>query len=203
MHLDPSFAPLLAAFDLDELDRSANVIYGTWADGHLAYMNAAWSAFARENGAVAFDDAWPTGRSVWDAVPAVLHRFYRDGFEWARESGEPWSHTYECSSADTTRIFRMTAYGLAEGRGVLLVNSLLAAVEASGGVDATSEQPYRNEHGQVVQCAHCRRVRHAGVPEADERWDWVPRWVHISPTNTSHGLCPVCDAYHYGALLPR
>lgn len=207
MHLDPEFAPLLAAFDLDEVDRSANVIYGVWSDGRLGYVNEAWRTFARENHAPDLGEDGALESNLWQVIPPILDRFYREGMEWARESGTPWSHTYECSSPDVTRIFRMTVYGLAEGRGALVVNSLLAACESPTAtavdVDPRLEEAYRNEHGQVVQCAHCRRVRYQrGDPEA-ERWDWVPRWIHISPSNTSHGLCPVCDAYHYGAFTTR
>jgi hypothetical protein len=41
----------------------------------------------------------------------------------------------------------------------------------------------------ITMCASCRRIR---VPDAVDRWDWVPEYVRHMRPNTSHGLCPPC-----------
>lgn len=206
MRLDRAFLHRLPDFDFESLHDSQDVVFATWADGRLAYTNNGWGRFAAENEAPRLDGAWPLGRSIWDAVPPPLLPFYRDGWEWALTSGTPWGHTYECSSEDVTRIYRMTVLGLPDANAVLVVNALVASVESSAApkerlvtLDAAGEAAYRDASGLVTQCSHCRRVRY---PRAPDRWDWVPAWVHRSPPETTHGLCGVCLAYHYRDVLP-
>jgi hypothetical protein len=53
---------------------------------------------------------------------------------------------------------------------------------------------YQDEHGVMVQCSHCRRVR---VAHDKARWEWVPSYVEQVPPGTSHGLCNLCFEYYY------
>jgi len=208
MRLDRAFRNRLPDFDFESLHDSDDVVYGAWSDGRLTYTNNGWDRFATENEAPRLNRGWPLGRSIWDVIPEPLLPFYRDGWEWALASGSPWGHTYECSSEDITRIYRMTVMGLPDVGAVLVVNALVASLESSAApaerriaLDAAGEEAYRDENGLITQCSHCRRVQH---PSSTDRWDWVPAWVHRSPRDTTHGLCGVCFAYHYrGVRLAR
>ncbi|MDO9443901.1 MAG: hypothetical protein Q7K37_01175 [Dehalococcoidia bacterium] len=206
MRLDRAFRNRLTRFDFKSLHDSYDVVYGTWADGRLAYTNDGWDRFAAENEAPRLNRAWPLGRSIWEVVPEALLTFYRDGWEWALTSGSPWGHTYECSSEDVTRIYRMTVMGLPDAGAVLVMNALVASLESSAAprgplvaLGAAGEEAYRDASGLLTQCAHCRRVQY---PPQPVRWDWVPAWVHRSPSETTHGLCGVCFAYHYRDVQP-
>lgn len=194
MRLDRAFEPLMERFDLDSLEDDPSVTFGVFRDGRLGYANAAWDTFARTNGAPGLPDKWPLGRDLLEAVPEDLQQFYREGWEWAAESGHPWSHTFDCSSPDEYRRHRMTCYGLGEGEGILVVNSVV--VSSPWPSDAPSTQPhaeYREANGSSLQCSSCRRTKHV----ATGRWDWVPEWVQRWPDEARPTLCDVCMSYHY------
>jgi hypothetical protein len=91
---------------------------------------------------------------------------------------------YECSSDRCYRRFEMLIYPFANGEGLLVDNALR--------VERPQEQPghsfatanYVDPNGIVVQCGHCRRVRHKDQPP---RWDWCPDAVRDVPERVSHG----------------
>jgi hypothetical protein len=186
----------LKDYDIKQLDAHHGAVFGMWRDYRLAYMNDAWFAFAAANGGEPdLSQRWGLGRSLMDCIPAALQDFFLEGYSGCLESMGPWSHEYECSSAHLRRTFHQVAYPLQDGVGFMVVNSLL--VEAPYHPDAEApplNHDYRDEHGLIYQCAHCRRVRR----DADGRhWDWVPEWVTRSPRDTSHSLCHTCYAHYY------
>lgn len=198
---DPAFLELLVGYDIPDLDADPCTIFGTWPDLRLAYMNAAWFRFAAANGGepqITHD--WPLGRAISDSFPDVLKRYYTTALQRTLESGEPWRHRYECSSANIYREFMMHAYPLAGGRGLLMVNSSL--VERLFEPGEITERPaveslYSDSEHITVQCSHCRRVRRLSD---DRQWDWVPQWVSRPPRDVSHGLCPICLSHYYSGL---
>ena len=194
MKVDREFESLLDDFGLDRIDEESGPTFGIFADGRLALTNAAWDRFAAENGAPNLPEEWPLGRNIYEAIPAELQPFYREGWEWAGESGHPWSHSYECSSPDTYRRYRMTSYPIGGTTGLLVVNSVVA--EASwpdGTTSPRSRAEYRGADGTITQCSHCRRTQHV----ATGRWEWVPEWVQRWPDDAHGTLCDICTAYHY------
>ena len=195
MWMDPAIAPQLRAFGLDSLESTADVVLATWADGRVAYVNAAWDHFATLNGAPSLAGDGPMGRNVFDVIAPELQAYYRSGWESVLATREVWRHRYECSSPSQFREYLMLSYPLLGPEPALLhVHSLVVA----GPHDHPSMEPvearYRNLDGIIVQCANCRRVRFVG--EAD-RWDWVPEWVETIPDLPSHGVCGVCLEHYY------
>jgi len=72
MRMDPAIAPQLRAFGLESLESTADVVLATWADGRVAYVNAAWDYFAMQNGAPSLTGDWPMGRNVFDVIAPEL-----------------------------------------------------------------------------------------------------------------------------------
>lgn len=192
---DPDFERLLSSFDRDELLSSDETIFGLWPDLTLAFVNDGWRQFAAQNNAAdVIREQWSEGCCVSDAMAAPLHSFFSSNYARCLAEGRPWEHCYECSSAQLYRKFHMVTYPLGNAEGLLVVNSLRQETAHTRTACSAIEELYRNEHGIVTQCCHCRRVRRCGT---DSTWDWVPDWVTASPSGTSHGLCPPCVGFHY------
>lgn len=201
--LNQEIARVIAGvFDVDELEAHPESVFAIDPQGILVYVNPAWHRFARNNqGAAAAAEPWSVGRNFYDAIPEPLKTFYRGLFARAPRFGkslEPVAFSYDCSSPELFRRYSMLVYALpddAEGRpaGHLVVNSLLEERPHDREPQPPSRERYEDEHGILHQCAHCRRVKGAGV------WDWVPEWVDTPPANASHGLCPVCFDYFFTA----
>jgi hypothetical protein len=199
-----SFSELLSRhFDPAFIQSSPAVIYGLWPDLCLAYLNDGWFRFAAENGGEPLISRdWPVGRSIIEALPPLLKTFYADGFRACMEARQPWHHTYECSSAQLLRWFRMTAFPLESRRGLLVIHSLVVELTASAGnrtPHRAIEADYRNADELIRQCAYCRRVQR----RCDGAWDWVPEWVQAIPLRTSHGICRPCREFHLAEDLYR
>lgn len=197
---DDHYARLLTRlFDVDTLDAHPGTVFAIDREGRLVYVNPAWEAFARNNGGDALIERWGLGANYFQALPAVLEEYFRDLFGRVPAAGtalEPATHSYECSSAGVYRRYTMLIYRLPDDAGFLVVNSLV--VERPHGRDrqvcAPAPDHYVNDNGFILQCAHCRRIRHVSEPA---RWDWVPDWVTDPQPNVSHGVCPVCFAYYF------
>lgn len=203
VRLDDDFRALAEQVDLEALDEERGAVFGIHADGRLAFTNAAWDEFAALNGGGRLTSEWPLGRNVFEAIPDALQAFYRDGWDWVTSSGHPWSHTYECSTPEEYRRFRMTSYPVGEEAAAIVVNSLIAARPWDAGAASTlPREDYREASGRLTQCPHCRRTQHPRTL----RWDWVPEWVHRWPDLARAALCPFCLGYHYydiGRGAPR
>ena len=138
MRVEHGFEVLLAEFSLDQIEDEHGSVFGIFADGRLALTNTAWTRFVEENGAPHLPADWPLGRNIYEVIPAELQSFYREGWEWAGESGHPWSHSYECSSPDSYRRYRMTSYPIGGTAGILVVNSLVAQASWPDGTASPS-----------------------------------------------------------------
>jgi hypothetical protein len=197
-----TFEPALKRFDSDELARHEGTIFGLDDELRLAYVNPAWDRFARENGGQPeIRRHWDLGTPILHAVPESLRPFYErlldptvvhDGKDFPRTR----RHEYECSSGSVFRWFHMEVLPLGRGAGLLVINSPI--IVRAHGRDREPREPdlelFRDGHGIVRQCSHCRRVSR---PRDDARWDWIPAWVEKAPPMTSHTLCPLCLDYHY------
>lgn len=196
-----SFGDLFREFDLAALDAADDVVYGLDERLRLVYRNPAWFRFASENGGEpALAARFGTGTCVLDAIGGPLRDFYRDAYARALATGQVWAHDYECSSAETRRVYRQTVYPLRSRDGLLVVNSLTVSEPmkaARKGRRLPLQSRYRDGNGLITQCSHCRRVQLRDNPN---RWDWVPAWVKEMPEETSHGLCPACYGHYYTPL---
>jgi PAS domain S-box-containing protein len=194
---DGAFAELLTSSHLHLLEDHPHTVYGVWSDLTLAYVNPAWFAFARRNGAdQSIPGGWSIGRSTIDAVPECLRSWYASFFSPASltEGSAPRQHEYECSSADLHRRFLMKVYPLegATRRGFIIVNTLrfeIPHVKMDRVAMPPLEKAYTDEAELMTQCVSCRRVR----PLADaSSWHWIPEWVRQVGPNVRHALCPAC-----------
>jgi len=190
--IDPAFQPLLSNHNLPALRTYAGAVYGIWADFRLAYINPGWFKFASENGGEpVVTSSWTLGRSILDAIPERLRKFYRNQYAAVLRSGTIWTHRYECSSDAVYRVFRQVVCPLGKD-GLLISNSVIVSRPHDPGERPPSdpdERTYRNGVGVISQCGVCRRVRNQQEPE---RWDWVPAWVRRVPEDVNSSICPVC-----------
>lgn len=198
---DSDLKSILKAYHLEKMHESNDTIYALRSDLTLVYFNVGWQKFAEENGGQpAISERWPVGTSIVEAIPPILQPFFIDKYSGCLETGSPWQHRYECSSAEEYREFMMTTYPLGQGQGLLVVNSLFRTSSQKRVVLPPNEEWYCDSNGMIVQCVHCRRIRR---PAMDAVWDWVPAWVYSNPDNVSHGLCEPCFGYFYPKGIPR
>lgn len=198
LRCDPLFAPLLRPFDPAALETHAGSILGLWPNDAIAYLNPAWYQFAYENGGEpGVSTRWDLGATMTSAISTTLLPFYVAAMGACRRRQKPWEHSYECSSPDVFRQFRMKMYPLSPAGEVLIVHSLAserAHAESTGETRAKSADTYLNDFGLLDQCAHCRRFRHQKI---SNRWDWISEWVRNRPSTVSETLCQICRDYYY------
>lgn len=195
MRVDPGFAERLTGFDLAELDRRARTQSSpSPATIGLAYVNDAWDQFAHEGGARWATGAWDLGASVLDATAEILRPFDRRLYAEAR-LGAPIDHEYDCSRPDEVRRLRMRVHSSSIRDGWLVVNSdVVVGIEPTG-VGAADESLFRAPDGQT------RAVLPLPTDPTGPH-----RRVGLKPpsgspafrADTTHDLCKVCFAYHYG-----
>lgn len=194
METIPSF--LRAMFKGTSLAAATSTLVAIAPTGIILWTNAAWTAFARANGGDEILTRFGVGRSYFDGISSPLRSFYEGAVENALLTGEPFEQEYHCSSPDNFRSLhlRILPFG---ADGALLEHSLIVerAHELPAG-DAL-EATYRDEHGIMLQCSNCRRVRHAD----GNAWDWVREWVVAPAPRTSHGICKTCIVYYWGTRL--
>lgn len=193
--IDPGFKPLLGDCDLAAVSESADTIYAVWPDLTLGFVNRGWTQFAlQNNGVPTVPEHWSLGRCILEAIAQPLRPFFESNYAKCLREQRPWEHCYECSSPHTYRRFHMLTFPLGNAEGLLVVNSLRQEAAHTRTPRPAVASLYRNEHGVVTQCSHCRRVRRVGL---EHTWDWVPDWVSRCPADTSHGLCEPCMSFHY------
>jgi hypothetical protein len=191
------FPATLRGFDFDVLEADAHSIFALSADLRFTYFNPAWFRFALANGGARLPTQFGLGSSFPAALPVVVRALYVTALERALETGEVWHHDYECSSADTYRLFHESAYPFRDRQGVLVINSLRAEHAISD--DRAPHDPVHRLYcspvtGLITQCCNCRRVQREAAPD---QWDWVPAWVRDMPSNITSGLCRICHGYYW------
>ena len=184
---------VLAPFDPTALEDDPATICALDRLLRITYVNRAWRDFARENGGSWGSGKWRVGVALLRAIPDALQEFYQGMFERVRESDDPIEHSYECSSPQTLRRFRMRAYRCNAGT-IVVAHSLALEAPHPAAPRPASDATYRDARGVIIQCCYCRRVRR--MAEAAQ-WDWVPEYVAQIPRMTSHGICPLCERYYF------
>jgi len=172
-----------------EVGRGEDMSYILNEELRLVRTSAAWEAFATDNGGQGMLATWGRGASVLDAISGPLRAYYEAGFAQALRANMPWSHEYECSSADEYRSFRMLAYPFS---GFLVVTHTPGVVRLHDRPVASPNETYF-EDGVLTMCSECRRARHP----LQERWDWVPAFVAALPARVNHDLCPSCALWYW------
>ncbi len=187
------FKQLLTGFDLIDIENHEGTVFGLRDNYTIAYFNKAWKSFAQNNdGEPAISSNWGIGAQFFNAVPEIMKSFYLELFRRCRAQEKSVKHTYECSSPDVYRKFQQIIYPL-NTEGYLIVNSLL--MEEPHRADLF---PYAAFHSTktkdiIYQCANCRKVRHQKL---DNRWDFIPQWIHKAPAMVSHTLCSACEGFY-------
>ncbi|MEY2784061.1 MAG: hypothetical protein RL277_265 [Planctomycetota bacterium] len=196
-----AFLALLHPGRVQELHERRDCACGLWPDLTIAYVNPAWERFSKDNGAnPGFSMHWREGSSFLDGVGRPLREYYRTHLLDALHKSQPWRSEYECSSPTLFRLYQMEAETVGNREGLLITHTRLEQrphdkTTVRAPVDAT---PWKDPHGLIQQCSHCRRVRRAG--EAEE-WDWVPQWIERVPETATGSLCPPCIATRYPDLV--
>jgi hypothetical protein len=192
------FATALDKFVLSTLENEPDAVFALDRELRLCYFNAAWFRFAQDNrGEPVISERFGLGTPLAHAISGPLQPFYLEAYTQVLSDGTPWEHDYECSSDTLLRHYHQTSYPLANRQAVIIINSLTVVQphgDDKGAAVAPDESRYRDSHGLIVQCSHCRRVQRAAQPG---RWDWIPAWVAQQAPRTSHSLCQPCYEYYY------
>jgi hypothetical protein len=173
----------------EALRKAENTAYVLSSSLRLVDVNEGWERFARCNDGGEILRQWYPGRLILEGISEDLRPFFAAGYQRVLETGSRWDHDYECNSAVTFRLFRMT---------VLPSSNTLVVTHSPLVVQPMIREPFEPSaeyvsRGVIVICSNCRRTRHAMRPS---RWDWVPAFIVNMPDNVSPGLCPSCARYY-------
>ena len=172
-----------------DLEHDSAVVFSLDRSLLVVYCNAAWDAFARENGGAGWERPSPYGRSLLDVIPDRLKGLHRTAYLSVFLSGTSWTHHYECSSPEVYRLFRMTVNRSPGGDFLTVANSLVTAnLHSASRQSARASNAHRGAGDSVRMCCVCRRTSRV----ADQVWDWVPEYVKVPPKLLVHGLCESC-----------
>ena len=96
-------------------------------DSHcrFIYCNPAWDSFAKSNGAPELATESVIGSDLFDAIPEVLRGVFSNAFRSVLSTGEVWEQSYECSSPELFRMFRLRIHLLTPQNWFLVTNTLL------------------------------------------------------------------------------
>jgi hypothetical protein len=189
-----SAPPVLATvFGVGALERNPSTIVAIDPGGTILWTNSAWARFARDNGGAAMLERFGPGSSYFEGISGPLREHFEQAFQRAFRASAIFEQDYECSSPDVFRLMHLRALPIAGGA-LLLEHSLVTECAHTRTCMEELDVRYRGDHGIVVQCSNCRRVRRAD----GSAWDWVRPWVAASPPETSHGICTTCVDYYYG-----
>ncbi|HEX2877827.1 MAG TPA: hypothetical protein VHP33_41545 [Polyangiaceae bacterium] len=192
---DPRWPDVITALEAEQC--SAYVLAPD--DLSLLYVNQAWSAFARSNGAPTLADAWHTLGPIQRWVNrADLQGFFAARLRGALARDGGWSHTYECSSPYECRTFRQRATAGPGRQGIVVVHSLVAASPRESHAPDALIRGFTDDRGLIVRCAACGRTARPGQPDV---WEWAPS-LDAQP-NISTGICSICSVEEYGFPLKR
>jgi hypothetical protein len=184
-----------ARFDVASLEHDPSSTVLLDPSGKIVWANEAWYAFFDANGGGGDRATVREGSDYLASIRGRLQEFYGEVFATCLETGLPFEHDYECSSATEVRSYRLRVLPV---DGQLLVSHTKRAARPretapEAAVDVAS---LARDDGQIVQCSNCRRLRGKG----DGAWQAVPEVLERPPAHVTHGLCPDCAALYHGAL---
>jgi len=168
-------------------------IYRIDAEGRICFVNAAWQAFAAENG-------WQVGAAQVlgsDLMASITDERTRHLYglliERVREPGRLARFGYRCDAPDTRRLMEMQMR-YDESRKQVEFRSRVALIEKRDPV-ALFEAPQTNRTEELLSvCSWCKAVL------ADQAWVEVEEAVvrldlfsADALPRISHGICPECS----------
>lgn len=193
--MDTPSKELARNFDLDALRQEEGVVVALDGDDRIAWVNDAWARFAAENGGETVLARYGLGTRYIDGIRGPLADYFARAFASVRTSGEPWEIEYECSSPAIFRLHRMRVLPSVEA-GLLVEHNVVESRPHDRAAEIPRESDYRDDHGLLVQCSNCRRVRRVG-----DGWRWIPAWVATTPAPpVSHGLCATCEGLYVARM---
>ena len=155
------------------IERSPAVSYILDSELRFVYCNPAWDRFAVANGASQLAGEAIVGRRLSGMIPDVLKPVYDDAFRRVMSEGSVWEKSYECSSPNTFRLFRMRIHLLKLRRWFLITNPPVLERSHQHAI-APDPKTYFDGHGLIMMCAHCRCSRRVDNPD---QWDFVSEYL--------------------------
>jgi hypothetical protein len=193
MIIDIFFKRHIDYLDIESIKKSHDVIYIVDEKMILRAYNHAWIKFAKDNHGAMILAYYSTGSNIADAFTGPIKDYLIGAYKKALQENKPFEHDYECPSAAEYRLFHQTAYPIVESRGLVISNHLVKTCSPTETAHEFKER-FVNEHGIVVQCSNCRKIRDS---KNDDGWLWVPEFIEKPYPKTSHGICPRCLDHYY------
>lgn len=197
LYIDPQFAALLPESQARVIAASHATIYVLDRLLAIRAYNDAYVRFGTANGCPDIGRSHGIGCRLIAVLPAAAAEIYVPAYLRAMETGTPFEHDYECSSAQVFRRYQQTAYPLRDGLGLVVANHLVYEAPHAWRPQATGPRHFDRD-GWLAQCACCRRLRDSSHPE---KWDWVPAVVETPHPRTTHTYCLNCLNFYYGDVL--
>lgn len=188
-------ADLRDRFDLVSLERAPSSTVLLDPSGRIVWANQAWYAFFEANGGGADRATVREGSEYLASIRGRLQEFYREVFATCLETGLPFEHDYECSSAKVVRSYRLRILPV-DGQLLVSHTERQSTPREAPSVAPVALASLACDDGQLVQCSSCRRLRGKDLAS----WRAVPEVLEHPPAGVSHGLCPDCAERYHGAL---
>lgn len=173
----------------------APIVYRVDAEDAIVFVDEAWSAFARANGATSLA-VGVVGRLLWDFIAgAETTTIWRDLMARARD-GVPMTFSYRCDSPVRRRVLRMQIKPLAQ-RGVEFVSTPIR-IEARETVAIASARHPTTE--PIRACSWCRRFDVNGFVEIEEAIDRLGL-LQQEGRMITHTICSDCATVIHEEIL--
>ena len=168
-------------------------VHRVGSDGRITFVNAAWLAFAAENG-------WKTSASEVLSSPLMEHisdpetrHIYHLLIERIREDGRRVCFSYRCDSPDCRRFMEMRIHHVRALDQVEFCSRVLRT-ERRDPVALLNPDLAERSNKILTVCSWCKAV------EADDAWVEVEQAVERlgllaaqALPRISHGICPACS----------
>jgi len=161
------------------------------AEDRIAFVDASWAAFAKENGAPALTAECVRGASLWNYVSEnATQEFYRIFMRKVRATGRTIVVPFRCDGPECRRFMEMAIMSL--GAGALEFRSVLLREEARLRVDLLDPDFPRTEQWLTL-CAWCKKVKAAKWVEVEEAVRELGLFEQARLPQITHSVCPACE----------
>ena len=166
-------------------------VYRLDADDRIVAVNAAWSAFARENETAALPDS-VVGSAIWRYIAdATTRHIYRQLFEQVRARRQQVRIPFRCDAPALVREMELEIGP--EPDGGLTIRSRIVAERARPAIPLLD--PTLSRSGDMLRmCGWCKRVA------LDDAWHELEDAVTMqrlfhqpNMPEISHGICDRCE----------